>query len=708
MGIRAKLILSTCIPLLILYVIVLGGDYFASRQAALEFIETQVAQRAAADAAQLDGRLQTIQGVADRAGYALAGWVQGDVAHGAAPTSQPGLARGEPQEPGRGPNAGRGPGGGGGPLAGRFPNDRLFGRALEESISQLPRINAVWFRFDPAVPRVARAAEFGGLRRSGDENRPLAWYTPNVGPEAEWYNRPMREGKAMWLLPQDVHDPALGQSCIFAAPFYASQESQPAGVVCVSMPVEALRQLRQDTPVQSQLRQMLGGPAPASMLPTTTLGSPPSLAAGGYLLLDRTGNILSRPDGREQGSPLAVGPDDDELREAIERAANGRGAIVIAGGLNRVLGEMAPNARYVLAMEQLRSTGWLYVTAQAEAYLLGPVQARLIKRALFLAGSLGVLVGVIAIVLTRFCRPIEKMAARVHEMARGQLDIAPVPVLANDELGQLASGFNEMTGRLRHHVRELTEQSAEREKVDSELRIARQIQSDLLPRGCPPFPDRTEFALHAVNLPARHIAGDFYDYFFTGDDKLTLVIADVSGKGVPAALMMAVVRTMVRNLSDPGRSPREIVERVNRMLVDETAPGLFVTMILGQYEPATGQFTYVNAGHPTGICIHNGAAGACCAPTGPLLGVAIDSLGGFDQDTVTLQPGDTVLLYTDGVTEAHDETNVMFGPKRLLEVVNNHVAADPPDLCERIVETVMGYQHQSPADDLTLIALRRR
>ena len=730
MGIRAKLILSTCIPLLILYVIVLTVDYVASSSAALETIEQLVAQRAAADAAQLGGRVMAMQAIADRVAYRESARVGGE--HTTAATARPAEPSGPPDmdanrqppdgrppgEPprGDGPPRGndfRGGGGGGGGPGGAGPGGGLGGfrgwrSELLEAHAQSPWVSAVWFRFDPSVQRTRNWPEAGGFRHAAGEGRPVA-FTPTGGSDAAWFTRPIADGRGVWLEPDDVHEPELGPVCVYAVPFFAAGESTPAGVACVAVPVDTLRRLRQDTPVQTQLRQIMGGGGSAATRPTTLAEErPPALAAGGYILLDRRGRILARPDGNNLGQELAVGPDDDELRNGIDRAVRGRGAIVVAGGLNRILGEAAPDNRYVLAMEQVAGTGWVYVTAQAEQYLVGPVQSRLIKRGLILATSLGCLVSVIALVLTRFCRPIEKMATRVHQLAAGDLDIDPVPVLANDELGQLASGFNDMTQRLRHHVRELTEQSAEREKVDSELRIARQIQSDLLPRGTPELTDHAAFALHAVNLPARHIAGDFFDYFFTEAGKLTVVIADVSGKGVPAALMMAVVRTMVRNLSETGQCPSRIADRINRMLVDDTQPGLFVTMILGQYEPDTGRFTYVNAGHPPAVSVTGGRASTCCEPTGPLLGVAIDELGGFEQAQITLAPGDAVLLYTDGVTEAHDETNVMFGESRLLDAVTGLARLPAPQLCEGVAETVMRYQHQSPADDLTLLCLQRR
>ena len=716
MGIRTKLILSTCLPLLVIYAIVLSWDYLKSKQQALQQIEQLVAQRASADAAQVNARLMTVQQIVNQAAYAL-GTRSSMMATNPSRPPMPNGSEGGPPGGDRGPppeeSQGTGPNPRNGGLLQRGGRQNFFGGGfngfLGGSIRNSPWISSIWVKLDPTAPNAVRGDLFG-VKRLAADRRPEEFH-PDLTKVAAVTKIANEQGHGLWIDPADVGDAGTGKPFLFAEPFFAPDEAKPLGVVCVTVAADLLRFLQEDSPVQSELRRMLGVAPTTQSTTEMAAHEPRSLAHGGYLLIDRNGNIISRPDGKQQGTPLAVGPDQEELQEAIDRALKGSGQIVIAGGLDQVLGEMAPRSRYVLAMEPLKSTtGWLYVTAAPESELLDPVQDRLFKRAGFLTASLLVLVIVVMWVLTRFCRPIEQMARSVHQLAAGDLDIEPVPVMAKDELGQLAKGFNDMTGRLRHHVAELTAQTAEREKVESELRIARQIQADLLPRTFPPFPDRDEFALHAVNIPARYIAGDFFDFFFTTPDLLTIVIADVSGKGIPAALMMAVTRTIVRNLAGTGLSPREIAERINKMLVEDTTPGMFVTMLLGQYEPSTGKLTYVNAGHPAAVCVSKGRDATLCAePTGPLLGVdATGLLGSYEQATMTLAAGDTVLFYTDGVTEAHSEDNVLFGQERLVAHATALAEVAPPEFCDGLVTTVMAYQHQAMTDDLTLVALKRR
>lgn len=713
MGIRAKLILSTCLPLLVIYVIVLSWDYWKSSQSALQQIEMLVAQRASADAAQVNGRLLAIQQTVNRAAYMLAnraGNMGPEGQRGGAPANEPGgrPSGGPPAEEGSGPPPGPPPEFSG--TTGPFRNNRLtnagYGGFLAAAIRQTSWVSSIWVHFETTVGRANKGDTYG-VKRFAADRRPED-FKPDAAKVATVSQLALQRGHGTWIDPVELGELGEDKPFLFAEPFYSQDEGQALGVVCVTIAPDLLRFLHEDSPVQSELRRLMGT-TPATRPTTDAAAEPRSVAHGGYLLLDRDGKVLSRPDGKLHGKPLATGPDKEELEQAIKQASAGKGQIVVAGGLDEVLGEMAPRSRYVLAMEPLSSTGWLYVTAAPESELLDPVQDRLIKRAGFLMVSLVILVVVVIGVLSRFCRPIEQMAVSVRQLASGDLETAPVPVTANDEIGQLAKGFNDMTGRLRQHVAELTTQTAEREKVESELRIARQIQSDLLPRTFPPFPDRDEFQLHAVNIPARYIAGDFFDFFFVDANTLTVVIADVSGKGVPAALMMAVTRTMVRNLAAAGLSPHQIVERINRMLVEDTTPGLFVTMILGQYEPSTGRFIYVNAGHPAAIHINTaGQATTCCGPTGPLLGVdASGAMGPYLQQTITLEPGEAVLLYTDGVTEAHDEAHKLYGEPRLIKSASAPGRSVPSTLCGGVVDDVMAYQHGLAADDLTLVALQR-
>jgi sigma-B regulation protein RsbU (phosphoserine phosphatase) len=266
-----------------------------------------------------------------------------------------------------------------------------------------------------------------------------------------------------------------------------------------------------------------------------------------------------------------------------------------------------------------------------------------------------------------------------------------------------------MTRQLKQHVAALTEQTAARQSVEAELRIARQIQSDLLPRKFPPFPDRKEFELHAVNVAAKRVAGDFYDFFFAPSGLLTITIADVAGKGMPAALLMAVTRTIIRNLAMEGHSPAQIIERANTLLVQDITNSMFVTLFLLQYDTKTGKIVYVNAGHPHPYRFgNNGSPHHFGEVTGAILGVNPNGADwAFGEREEQLGVGETLLLYTDGVTEARAPDDTMLRDAGLEKLIVKYGSESVETICKKFVEEVTRFQNGHQSDDITLLALRR-
>jgi sigma-B regulation protein RsbU (phosphoserine phosphatase) len=293
-------------------------------------------------------------------------------------------------------------------------------------------------------------------------------------------------------------------------------------------------------------------------------------------------------------------------------------------------------------------------------------------------------------------------------LAGGDLSVRVGPVGGAREFEQLARGFDEMAGSLGQNIQRLAEQTAQREAIEAELRVAREIQSELLPRRFPPFPERSDFSLHAVNAPARRVAGDFYDYFFCGEE-LMIVIADVSGKGVPAALLMAVTRTLIRNFARAGYSPREIMSRCNTVLLEDAAQGMFVTMFICRFNPITGEVVYVNAGHPHPLRKRaDGRVERFGETTGGIVGILPEEqLGMYEERHDRLAPGELLFMYTDGVSEATDAAGSMFGERRLGPFLERQAMTDVRALCERLVAELDVFEGPQHADDITAVALRR-
>jgi sigma-B regulation protein RsbU (phosphoserine phosphatase) len=441
-------------------------------------------------------------------------------------------------------------------------------------------------------------------------------------------------------------------------------------------------------------------------------------AAEGTAILDGEGRPIftgmPRPPAGNPSPPtvfeLAEKYDKRELADAARQALAGKSGVLRVSGLNAVIPGLETAKYHWIAFAPIPSAGWILTSAISESSVMDPILDRLMMRASFLAAGMVILLAVVLLVSIRISRPIERLAGAVDRLAEGDLDARVGEGRGDDELARLARGFDHMTGQLKAHVAALTEQTAAREKVESELRIARQIQTDLLPRTFPPFPDRKEFDLHALNVPAATVAGDFYDFFFTTPDKLTLVIADVSGHGVPAALLMAVTRTIIRNLAHAGLAPAEIVERANAMLLADTSDTMFVTLFLAQYEPASGRVIYVNAGHPPPLRVAaSGDVQRFGDVSSPLLAVGPpDEIGAFRQGEAQLAPGESLVLYTDGVTEAkRGGDGELLREAGLCDLLLRHAGASPDQLCRALAADVDTYQSGRRADDLTLLVLRR-
>lgn len=252
----------------------------------------------------------------------------------------------------------------------------------------------------------------------------------------------------------------------------------------------------------------------------------------------------------------------------------------------------------------------------------------------------------------------------------------------------------------------LRAETAAQERIRSELRIANQIQASLLPRRFPPFPERSEFELYATMDPAQEVGGDFYDFFFITRRKLCLVVGDVSGKGVPAALFMALSKTLLRSEALRNYPLPEVLRRVNALLCQDNALCMFVTVLALVLDLQSGQMQVCNAGHfPPLICSRAGQLSPLSAPPRRVLGFAPDSV--YRASRGRLAPGDTLLLYTDGVTEAANPREQLFAETRLRACYRKLRKKPLPEMVAGIRTEIAGHARGQPqSDDITLLALR--
>ena len=304
-------------------------------------------------------------------------------------------------------------------------------------------------------------------------------------------------------------------------------------------------------------------------------------------------------------------------------------------------------------------------------------------------------------------RPVEKITSEAKRFA--DTNVKSTDALAEihqrDEIGILASSITKMEEDVENYIQNLTAVTAEKERISTELSVATQIQADMLPSIFPPFPNRTEFEIYASMRPAKEVGGDFYDFFLTDEDHLGIVIADVSGKGVPAALFMVIAKTLIKNHAQNGETPAEIFTSVNDQLCENNKEGMFVTAWMGILELSSGKLTYVNAGHnPPLRKTEDGRFEYFKSPAGFVL-AGLEGIP-YKQHEEHLNQGDMLYLYTDGVTEAADVSERLYGEDRLQNTLNANVGLAPEELIlevQKDISVFVGEADQS--DDITMLCL---
>ena len=310
------------------------------------------------------------------------------------------------------------------------------------------------------------------------------------------------------------------------------------------------------------------------------------------------------------------------------------------------------------------------------------------------------------IIIKRATRPLKKLAESADEVAKGNFT-APLPrIKHNDEIRQLRDSFEGMQHSLATYVEELKNTTASKAAIENELKVAHDIQMSMLPKTFPPFPERIDIDIYGVVTPAKDVGGDLFD-FYIRDNRLFFCIGDVSGKGVPASLVMAVTRSLFRNISAHVVEPDKIVATLNNALAEGNDSSMFVTIFMGVFDLATGQLQYCNAGHSSPLLIGSDVSELPCDPNLP---VGIMANFTFSLQQTTIAPQTTVFLYTDGLNEAEDARHQQFGLQRMMPVAESLVAdgkaATPVIVVERMlnaVRTFVGDAEQS--DDQTMLAV---
>jgi sigma-B regulation protein RsbU (phosphoserine phosphatase) len=497
---------------------------------------------------------------------------------------------------------------------------------------------------------------------------------------ADWFQLPAQMHRAVWTEP--YYDEGGGNIVMatYAVPVHLRDDPVPVSAVATG---------------------------DVSLFWLTRLLEGLDLGASGYaFLISQTGTFIAHPNPafimNESVFSVAEARDDPQLRAIGRQMIAGETGYAAFDGLK----SLAPDERSWLAYLPIRSTGWSLGIVYADSAISSDVVAlNRIQWVIALIGILALLL--VALLIARsITRPLRVLDAATQALAQGELD-APLPeAKGRDEIARLTGSFGRMRDDLRLYIDELRVTTAARERIESELRIAASIQMSLVPRTFPPYPLRRDLDLQALLEPAREVGGDFYDFFLLDDDHLCLAIADVSGKGVPAALLMAVTRSFLRSFAREGGSPVEIVATLNDELAADNEACMFVTMFLAVVDLRSGAVRYASAGHNLPFVVDR-ACGVTQIPH--VKGMALGARAGivYEEGTLALAPGDVLYLYTDGVSEAMDERDEVYSEERLGKDLGGLCAGSCEDILKGLLailrEHALGVEQ---SDDITMMAFK--
>ncbi|HXV20180.1 MAG TPA: SpoIIE family protein phosphatase [Desulfuromonadales bacterium] len=494
----------------------------------------------------------------------------------------------------------------------------------------------------------------------------------------DWYRLPRDRGEPLWTEP--YYDIGGGDILMasYSVPVFRTREGERTfmAVVTADISLEWLNRVMQKVqPVK---------------------GSYAFLVSKQGAFLTRLGRYTSL-DHLQQLPALA--PGNTDLERAVRDILAAREGFV---ALERFLDEKPVWLYHV----PLAALGWSMVVVIPEEEIFTGVN--ILSRYTLGIGAAGLtlLSLVIILISERISRPLRALTESVRQVAQGNLEVELPAITANDEIGVLTRSVDEMKKALKEYIGDLERTTAAKERIESELRIARTIQMSFLPRSFPPFPQREEIDLYAALEPAREVGGDFYDFFLLGEDRLFVAIGDVSDKGIAAALFMAVTKTLLKGIAAKEMEPTELLQRVNLELCQENDALMFATVFCGVLDLQTGVFCYTNAGHNPPLLRRRGEAPAWLElPPGLILGVFPEAR--YSPMKLQLTPGDSLLLYTDGITDALNLQEQAFSTERLLLEAEGPPEESALAITQRILGRIHTYSAGAdPADDMALLSLR--
>lgn len=516
-----------------------------------------------------------------------------------------------------------------------------------------------------------------------------------------WYIQAKKEDKTIFT---DIVIDALGGGpCIICAtPYYAN--GQFAGVVGMGTFLDNINEIILNTKIGDN---------------------------GFGFVINKQGQIIASP--HTTGDLITGINNIKDLRQSTNTS--------LADAVQKIINEKAglteaniDGKDYYLAYAPMKNTDWYFVTAMEVDTVIAPAKEtheNIINIATEYMDNLSektkmtVIGMIISISILLFfityigwsladylTKPIRQLSKGVQQIAMGNFN-GKLNIHTGDEIESLAISFNAMTTELQTYIKNLEQITAEKERIATELNVATNIQKNMLPCIFPPYPDRKDFDIYAVMYPAKEVGGDFYDFYLLDENHLVITIADVSDKGIPAAMFMVITKTILKNFAMSMTSPDDfsaVVQCANRQLCENNEEMMFVTVFMGMLDLKTGKFIYVNAGHTPPMIRHKHKDDSTFEylPVEKNCVLGINEEAQFKQQEVYLKQGDELFLYTDGVTEAINKEKKLYSIERLYSNLNK---INQKSSCQDILRDVKlsideFAQGMYQSDDITMLAIK--
>lgn len=546
---------------------------------------------------------------------------------------------------------------------------------IMETLVENPGIYGASAAFNPSSTSLRKFAPY--YYRSKDGVRFKSLSSPDYNYlEQDWYTTPMESNKGSWGEPYVGRGEGDIQIVSFSTPI--RKDDNIIGIVTVDISINEL------SDQVSQLRNVYSGFA---------------------VIISGDGKLVTRHESTESNESGAVGdvsPPKRTMESLLHHATTGQTDFI------NVIDPVFFKSVWAITTP-IQSTGWFLAVFYPKQGILAPVREMNIKVGSIATMAVGLILILVLLTASGITAPLENLVTQTMRYGKGDFKTLLKQKRGPREIRQLTEAFNHMGKAIEEQIEKIRRTTAQKQSYEQELRIASEIQLSILPTTFPPFPELDPyFDIYGMTHPAKEVGGDFYDMFKVGDDRIAIVVADVSDKGAPSSFFMAMSRLLVREVAERGFAPAEILRRVNYSLERDNKTSMFVTMLYADYNITTGLVRFVCAGHDHPIHIaKDGRVESIPMAIRLPLGLLSDTH--YQTIEFTLPEEDALILYTDGITETMNEDGEEFGLNRLENCFSVKQSSSCREIAENLLKSTADFRGEAKqGDDITMLILKRR